>query len=174
MLISHQEKTPKDVDGLQSEAKIRWYSGQVQGSFGHKGRYTQEYDIDNSETFSQAVKMTTIQCILVVTSSKQWPEGLPNPSTKVCKLKKSIYGLKQTSIYWFTRLTTEPIRQGFRQSKNDCSLFSRHQDNYLGIVAVYVDDIIIIVANVTQILSLTDHLHNVISIKDLDFLNFFS
>lgn len=51
------------------------------------------------------------------------PEGVLAPKGYVCRLKKSLYGLKKASTQWFARLVEELKFQGFVQSKNDYSLF---------------------------------------------------
>ena len=76
------------------------------------------------------------------------PEGIPNPTNKVCKLTKSLYGLKQASKQWFAKLTDFLQQQGYLQSKNDYSLFLKPTGNHLTIVAVYVDNILVTVDEV--------------------------
>ncbi|XP_021721511.1 uncharacterized protein LOC110689087 [Chenopodium quinoa] len=159
--------------------------------------YTQIFGIDFDEIFSPVVKMATIRCLLALTASKGWslhqldinnaflhgdlheeiymkmPEGMPNPYNLVCKLKKSLYGLKQASRQWFARLTLELEKLGFKKSLNDYSLFLKQNDPDIIILAVYVDDIVVTGTNNEAILALKTHLHSVFSIKDLGILHYF-
>ena len=63
---------------------------------------------------------------------------------KVCKLKKSLYGLKQSPRAWFDRFTKAVKRCGYRQSQADHTLFYKHSTTgKIAILIVYVDDIIL-------------------------------
>ena len=60
----------------------------------------------------------------------------------VCKLEKSIYGLKQSSRCWNTVLDSHFKRMGFIQSKFDpCIYVSRGEHSFY--FGVYVDDMIL-------------------------------
>lgn len=101
------------------------------------------------------------------------PDGFPHPPNTVCKLKKSLYGLKQGSRHWFAKLTRELFHQGFTQSKNDYSLFVQRTTDSITIAAIYVDNIILTGDNPSLIHQLKAHLHHTFSIKDLGRLSFF-
>ena len=103
----------------------------------------------------------------------QPPEGLDYPSNMVCKLNKLLYGLKQASRQWFSKLHVELIKLGFSQSKQDYSLFIHKFTNHITIVAIYVDDILITGDDTSTIHKLKDHLHSTFNLKDLGILNYF-
>ena len=61
----------------------------------------------------------------------------------VCKLKRSIYGLKQSSRCWNEALDKHLKKMGFKQSKNDPCIYILNSGGEIFIIAVYVHDIIL-------------------------------
>lgn len=63
---------------------------------------------------------------------------------KICKLHKSLYGLKETPRQWNVKLTEALVQMGFKQSHYDYSLFTEHANAYddTVVVLVYVDSAI--------------------------------
>ena len=62
---------------------------------------------------------------------------------KVCKLKRSIYGLKQASRQWNIKFHQAIQRDGFTMMEEDhCVYLKRSSDGFV-ILSLYVDDILI-------------------------------
>lgn len=91
----------------------------------------------------------------------------------VCKLNKSIYGLKQASGQWFSKFSTILIQKGFHQSISDYSLFTFKSNHTTIFVLAYVDDIIITGNNEDAISDIKKFLTQAFSIKDLGNLSYF-
>lgn len=60
----------------------------------------------------------------------------------IFRLKKSLYGLKQTSRAWYERLSNFLLVNGFQKGKVDTTFFIKTLKNDILIIQVYVDDII--------------------------------
>ena len=60
----------------------------------------------------------------------------------VFKLDKALYGLKQASRAWYERLLSFLISNSFANGTIDTTLFTKHVENDILIVQIYVDDII--------------------------------
>lgn len=101
------------------------------------------------------------------------PLGLSNSPNTVCRLRKSLYGLKQVSRQWSAKLNLELQKQGFSPSHYDPSLFIQRTDSSFTLAAVYVEDIILTSENPILIDALKCHLHTVFTIKDLGLQKFF-
>lgn len=63
--------------------------------------------------------------------------------TQICKLHKSLYGLKQASRQWFIRLSISLKQANYKQSKADYSLFVQSHNGKFIAILIYVDDVII-------------------------------
>lgn len=96
-----------------------------------------------------------------------------NNQLLVCKLKKSIYGLKQSPRNWFSKLTKTLIQHGFHQSKANYSLFTKIVGDTITICLVYVDDLLICGNNGHQIQDLKLMLSSHFNMKDLGALRYF-
>lgn len=73
--------------------------------------------------------------------------------TQVCRLNKSLYGLKQASRQSFAKLFTTLFDASFTQSKLDYSLFTCSIGSFT-VVILYVDDIIVAGNDISSITAL--------------------
>ncbi|GAA0148009.1 hypothetical protein LIER_42978 [Lithospermum erythrorhizon] len=72
------------------------------------------------------------------------PQGLNQEKPNfVCKLKKTLYGLKQASRAWYGKIVEFLVESGYHVGPADSSLFVKVQGGKLSVVLVYVDDLFI-------------------------------
>ncbi|CAI7836937.1 unnamed protein product [Closterium sp. NIES-53] len=79
------------------------------------------------------------------------PPGYEDGTGRVCKLKKSIYGLKQVPRCWYQKLAAVLEEMGFRTSSCDQSLFLKGEGEKLVLFLVYVDDIFLFSSSMKEI-----------------------
>ena len=162
--------------------------------------FTQSYGIDYQETFAPVAKLNTVRVLLSLAANLDWslhqldvknaflngdleeevymdiPAGLETTSNfnKVCRLRKSLYGLKQSPRAWFERFTKVVKGYGFVQCQSDHTLFVKHfPEGKLAIIIVYVDDIILTGDHEEKIDLLKKLLTKEFEIKDLGNLKYF-
>jgi len=91
----------------------------------------------------------------------------------VCKLNKSLYGLKQASRKWYEKPTTLLLAEGYCQSIADYSLFTLQQGSDFTKLLVYVDDIIFAGTSLIELQRIKSILDNQFKIKDVGILKYF-
>ena len=91
----------------------------------------------------------------------------------VCRLKKSLYGLRQAPRCWFAKLAASLLRYGFVQCYSDYSLFTLSRDEVQLFVLVYVVDLIISGNDSSAISFFKQYLGDCFHMKDLGLLKYF-
>ena len=160
---------------------------------------SQEVGVDCGETFNSVLKPTTIRTVLSLALSRNWsinqldvknaflhgtlketvymhqPPSFVDLSYPghVCKLCKSLYGLKQGSRAWYQRFAHYLLSIGFMCSKSDNSLFILHRNNQYAYLLVYVDDIILIASSLTLKAAIISSLKSEFDMNDLGKLTYF-
>jgi hypothetical protein len=149
--------------------------------------YTQQYGIDYEETFAPVARLASIRTLLAYAVSNDFlihqmdvvtaflngnleeeiymdqPEGfkVPGKENLVCRLKKSLYGLKQSPRCWNKVFHNYMMTIEYLQSCADSCIYIKHSVDETCIVAVYVDDLILITKTSTAM----DKLKNNLSVR---------
>lgn len=159
--------------------------------------YSQIEVFDSQETFSPVAKQSTVHVFFALAVVLNWhlcqvdvnnaflngdldedvymelPQGYEFKGEymagkrMVCKLQKSLYGLKQASRQWNTKFTATMLDFGFSQSRSDYSLFTMILDGHFVAVLVYIDDILIGCASEVVLQQVKDYLADIFKLKDL-------
>ncbi|KAK8997995.1 hypothetical protein V6N11_012529 [Hibiscus sabdariffa] len=97
------------------------------------------------------------------------PEGFvaPGNATKVCKLQRSIYGLKQASRSWNLRFNDAIKEFGFIRNEDEPCVYKKFSGSIVSFLILYVDDILIIGNDIPTLQSIKTWLSSCFSMKDL-------
>ena len=93
--------------------------------------------------------------------------------SKGCRLKKALYGPKQSPRSWFGRFTLAMKKYGYYQSNSDHTLFLKMRDEKITCLLIYVDDMIITGNDVEEMSKLRENLFTEFEMKDLGHLKYF-
>ncbi|GJU58530.1 putative RNA-directed DNA polymerase [Tanacetum coccineum] len=176
-------KKKTDMDG-----KVHTYKARLVA----KG-CTQTYGVDYEETFSPVADIRAIRILIAIAAYYDYeiwqmdvktaflngrldediymeqPEGYVNPKypNRVCKLQRSIYGLKQASRQWNKRFDEEIKRFGFTQNRDEPCVYRKASGSNVVFLILYVDDILIMGNNIPRLKEVKDYLGKCFSMKDL-------
>ncbi|GJY48644.1 retrotransposon protein, putative, ty1-copia subclass [Tanacetum coccineum] len=155
--------------------------------------FTQTYGVDYEETFSPVADIRAIRILIAIAAYYDYeiwqmdvktaflnghlseevymeqPEGFVNPKypNHVCKLKRSIYGLKQASRQWNKRFDDEIKKFGFTQNPDEPCVYLKASGSYVAILILYVDDILLMGNNIPMLQDVKSYLGRSFAMKDL-------
>ena len=180
-------KVKTGADGLVEHYKARLVA---QG-------YSQHFGTDYDETFCPVIRLESLHALIAfgvqngllmhlidVTTAflngeleeevyMKQPEGfIRGEKHLVCKLKKSIYGLKQSPRCWNSVLDGQFKQMGFIQCESDPCIY-RACEGGVFIIGVYVDDIILAAETEKRLNDVKLVLAKHFDIKDMGKLHYF-
>lgn len=155
--------------------------------------YIQREGVDYEETFSPVAMLKSIRILLSIATFYDYeiwqmdvktaflngnleksiymsqPEGFikQDQEQKVCKLKKSIYGLKQASRSWNIRFDTAIKSYGFEQNVDEPCVYKKVVNSIIAFLVLYVDDILLIGNDVGYLTDIKKWLAMQFQMKDL-------
>lgn len=163
--------------------------------------YSQVQGIDFQETFSPTAKLTSIRmlmqlavqgnmivnqmdvktaylnadldCEIFLEQPKGFVKTDKNGEELVCKLKKSLYGLKQSGRNWNNLLHKCLVEENFVQSQADYCVYTKFEGGSTTIIIFWVDDIIIAASNSLALNRVKKYLSDKFKMKDIGKLAWF-
>jgi hypothetical protein len=184
-LVENMTWTMSDVPANRSSLTGKWVFKVKRGAEGQILRYKarwvvrgfeQKEGVDFHETFASVVKPMSYKAIFAMAAAYDWeieqmdvktaflygdidteiymelPSGCGVSGT--CRLNKALYGLKQSPRVWYNTLASFLAEQGFESLDADSSVFYREGT----IIAIYVDDLLIVGESMPDIQTIKDSL----------------
>ena len=160
--------------------------------------FAQRHGYDYDETFSPVIRFESLRTLIALAAQQglkvhqmdvtaaflngeldddvfmKQPEGfvVQGKEKLVCKLKHSIYGLKQSPRCWNTTLDQQLQDMGFIQSTSDPCIYTASEGESF-IIGVYVDDMILAGSSDERMTQVKEALSNRFQMKDLGELHHF-
>ncbi len=99
------------------------------------------------------------------------PPGYPEPGShpgQVCRLVKTLYGLKQSGRRWYQRLVEILVEKlGFKQCDVDQAVFYKQEGRNLTVIAVHVDDCTIAASSLRLVREVKEGMAKYVEVTDL-------
>ena len=160
--------------------------------------YLQKEGIDYTETFAPVAKMTSIRTLLALAATDDaeihqmdvktaflngdleeeiymnQPQGFITKGKEkmVCRLFKTIYGLKQSPRAWYKKIDKYFESIGLKKSYADPNIYVLKNDMLYLIIALYVDDLILVSNKLRFLLTTKADLSKSFDMKDLGELHY--
>ena len=161
--------------------------------------YCQKYGVDYDETFCPVVRFESVRTVIALAVQyglklhqmdvsaaflngdlkedvyMTQPESfvIKGKEHLVCKLKRSLYGLKQSPRCWNSVLDSRLKLMGFKQANSDTCIYTAFAEGEMFIIAVYVDDIILAGKSDKKLKEVKDKLAKYFEVKDMGQLHYF-
>ncbi|KAI3723535.1 hypothetical protein L2E82_35178 [Cichorium intybus] len=155
--------------------------------------FTETPGVDYDETFSPVAKIKSIRIMLAIAAFHDYeiwqmdvktaflngkltedvymnqPEGFVDAKypNKVCKLERSIYGLKQASRSWNLCFHEKVKEFGFSRSEDESCVYVKASGSIVTFLVLYVDDILLMGNDIPTLQSVKAWLGKCFAMKDL-------
>ncbi|GJW95833.1 retrotransposon protein, putative, ty1-copia subclass [Tanacetum coccineum] len=123
----------------------------------------------NYEIWQMDVKTAFLNGYLFEEVYMEQPEGFINLKfpNRVCKLKRSIYGLKKASRQWNKQFDYEIKKFSFTQNRDEPCVYMKVSGSYVTFLILYVDDILIMGNNIPMLQDVKSYLGRCFAMKYL-------
>lgn len=160
---------------------------------------SQKYNMDYTETFAPVVRHSTIRMILALAAKYKLminhvdvvaaylngkleeevymvqPKMFEDPKNphKVCKLVKSLYGLKQAGREWNKTVNDILNNMKFKRILADTCVYYRKRGNIICIIALYVDDMLIAYSHKDEMKTVFENMNKHVEVVDRGYISFY-
>jgi len=154
--------------------------------------FSQIPGIDFDDTFAPTVRQDVLRILLHLTISFGWyrgqddvtaaflnaelvetiymrqPQGFSDGTDRVCKLVRSLYGLKQAARCWNQHLHAALLKLGYHRTYSDSAVYVRQIQQDVVILAIHVDNFLSFGNTQPGLKSARTQLHETFEMKEED------